>query len=350
VVALSLAVALLLPASAAFVALPEAIDAQQRLRIAAKSIADDIAAAGAGPMLGWGASTAATWPAVLPCRWTGGPLASILGGCARDDAITVLSVAAEAPQGVVETASDASAPLRIAPLSACPLLRSACHLDAGARALVIDGTGRWDIVAVTGVSPDGTEIGHEQDALSRAVAPGALVAEVSVRGYRLKLDPSTGVLQLRRGTGVASDAPLADQVTGLSFAYVARAAPPVVIVGEPPERRSTTYGPLPPRLDVDDPSDTWPAGENCVFRVEDHHQVSRLAPLAADDRGLAALPLALLADGPWCPDEQSPNRWDADLLRIRLVRVWLRVQPPAVHRPGPELEVRLDVGLRSQFR
>ena len=55
VVALSLAVSLLHPVSVAFHALPEAVDAQQRLRVAAQALADDIVEAGTGPVLGWAA-------------------------------------------------------------------------------------------------------------------------------------------------------------------------------------------------------------------------------------------------------------------------------------------------------
>jgi len=368
VVALGLTVALLLPASAAFQALPEAIDNQQRIRIATTAIANDIVAAGAGPILGWGASAVATWPPVLPCRWTGGPLASTPGGCARDDAITVIAVEAEAPGGIVSEGSGTTAPIHIASLSACAPVRAACRLDPGTRALLIDGTGAWDVFAVTSVSADGTQIGHAQDVLSRAAPPGALVAAVLVRSYSLKLDAATGGMQLRRGSGGTSDAPVADQVTGLSFAYLAQAEPPAVIAGSAPEFRSTTYGPLPPPPEIDNPDDTWPAGENCAFRLEGTRQVPRLAALAPDGQGLALLPLAALADGPWCPDEASPNRWDADLLRIRLVRVSLRVQPqsPAVRgapaaqnglslpidvlRWVPDLEVRFDVVLRNQSR
>jgi hypothetical protein len=44
--------------------------------------------------------------------------------------------------------------------------------------------------------------------------------------------------------------------------------------------------------------------------------------------GLSLVPLtaANLTDGPWCPDPGNSNRYDADLLRIRKVRVTLRVQ------------------------
>jgi prepilin-type N-terminal cleavage/methylation domain-containing protein len=368
VVALSLAIGLIGPTSVAFHALPEATDNQQRLRIAAAALAGDIAAAGAGPALGWGATAVPSWPALLPCRWTGEPLASMPGGCARDDAITLVTVPAAAPVGVTTETEGAGGPLRIAPLSACDPARSACRLDAGGRAMLIDGAGAWEVFLVTSVSADGRDISHAEALPGRASGPGALVSAVDVRAYRLKLDPVSDVMQLRRGTGGASDSPVTDQVTGLSFAYIAEAAPPQVTDAGSPDDRSTTYGPLPPPVGSDNANDAWPAGENCVFRLEGTHQVSRLEAFPPDDHGLAILPLAALNDGPWCPDDASANRWDADLLRIRAVRVALRVQPssPAVRGvtadPGrlawpldvrrwvPDLEVRFDVALRNRRR
>jgi hypothetical protein len=35
---------------------------------------------------------------------------------------------------------------------------------------------------------------------------------------------------------------------------------------------------------------------------------------------------AQLTDGPWCPDAANSNKYDADLLRIRKIRVTLRLQ------------------------
>jgi type II secretory pathway pseudopilin PulG len=368
VVALGLAVTLVGPTSAAFQALPEATDSQQRLRIAAAALADDIAAAGAGPMLGWGASALPSWPAVLPCHWEGVPLASMPGGCAEDDAITLITVPAGAPQGVVAEASGTGGPLRIAPLSGCAPVRPACRLDAGTRAILVDGAGTWDVFVVTSVSADGLEIGHAPARLSRPAHPGALVGAVEVRAFSTTPDPVNDAVQLRRGSGGASDLPLTDHMRGILFTYLAQADPPQVMASGSPAVRSTTYGPLPPPVGVDNADDAWPAGENCVFRFDGAQQVSRLAALLPDDRGLAPLPLAAMNDGPWCPDDASPNRWDADLLRIRVVRVALGVQPssPAVRgstadpqrlelpldvrRWVPDLEVRFDVALRSRVR
>ena len=79
------------------------------------------------------------------------------------------------------------------------------------------------------------------------------------------------------------------------------------------------------------------------------------------------MPLPIFTDGPWCPDDASPNRYDADLLRIRLVRITLRVQAQSLAvrgldarlfaQPGaareavrlvPDLEVRVDAALRNR--
>jgi hypothetical protein len=44
---------------------------------------------------------------------------------------------------------------------------------------------------------------------------------------------------------------------------------------------------------------------------------------------------ALLRDGPWCPDAGHAVRFDADLLRIRRVRVVVRVQVAVAAMRGP---------------
>ncbi len=41
---------------------------------------------------------------------------------------------------------------------------------------------------------------------------------------------------------------------------------------------------------------------------------------------LVKLTKAMLTDGPWCPDSTIESRYDADLLRVRKVKVTMRVQ------------------------
>jgi hypothetical protein len=57
------------------------------------------------------------------------------------------------------------------------------------------------------------------------------------------------------------------------------------------------------------------------------------------------IPLASLADGPWLPDAADPARIDADVLRVRLVRIRI-----AVAGPSPNVEAVLDVSPRNSGR
>jgi hypothetical protein len=272
------------------------------------------------------------------------------------------------PQALVaEDLAAASATIRLTPLSACLLSHPACRFHDDARAIVADGSGAWDLVALTAVSIDGLALEHAGSPVSRLYRAGALIGETSTSAYSLRLDPLTGVSQLRKSTNGSSDMPVLDHVTGLGFEYFGRADPPAVLDDGDPLRRRTSYGPLPPPDGVDDTLDAWPPGENCQFFRIDGTPFPRQAALPLDAGGLARLPPEVFADGPWCPDAASLNRYDADLLRIRLVRITIRVQArsPAVRgldprlfaRPGaareaarlvPDIEVRVDAALRNR--
>ena len=53
--------------------------------------------------------------------------------------------------------------------------------------------------------------------------------------------------------------------------------------------------------------------------------------------GTALVPLtaSTLTDGPWCPDAVNPNRYDADLFRVRRITVTLRIESAAASLRGP---------------
>jgi hypothetical protein len=64
-------------------------------------------------------------------------------------------------------------------------------------------------------------------------------------------------------------------------------------------------------------------------------QVPRLATLGGGGIGQVELTQAMLSDGPWCPEAGKPSRFDADLLRVRRVRVTIRVQAALASLRGP---------------
>jgi hypothetical protein len=81
---------------------------------------------------------------------------------------------------------------------------------------------------------------------------------------------------------------------------------------------------------VDDPRDNWPAGENCLFSLDPASALSiprpELRAFSSAAATLVKLDASSLSDGPWCPDATAPARIDADLLRVRKIRVTVRVR------------------------
>ena len=104
---------------------------------------------------------------------------------------------------------------------------------------------------------------------------------------------------------------------------------------EEPAGPWTTYGPKPPPIGYDNPLDTWPAGESCLFAAGDPLQVPRLPALGDAAGGLVPLAGTVFSDGPWCADGGRPGAFDADLFRIRRVVLTLRVEAPSTFLRGP---------------
>ena len=105
--------------------------------------------------------------------------------------------------------------------------------------------------------------------------------------YYVKNDAAAGIAHLMRYDGHESDLPVADHVVGLEFNYF---------------------------------------GADGAQLVPD-----------------------MLQGGPWFPDDEDPQRFDMDLLKIRRIRVRLRVRPApvALRRLLPEREIRFDVAPRN---
>ena len=108
-----------------------------------------------------------------------------------------------------------------------------------------------------------------------------------------------------------------------------------------------TYGPAPPPYGEDDDRDTWGAGENCLIAVAGTARVPRLAELGDASSPLQLLPAALLVDGPWCPDADAAVRFDADLLRVRKVRITLRAEAWSDSMRGRDARLFLRPGTAS---
>jgi hypothetical protein len=298
---------------------PEVIDLQQRLRVGIDMLRRDLLMAGAGPYAGEGAGTLIQYVApVLPLKQGLIPALDDGPGTFRTSAITLFFVPATASQTTLVSSTDFNV-VSVADEPGCPIGSPLCGFREGMQALLFDRRGAFDVVTLTRVVGSSAEFENNRNALMSRIHPaGTRIVEIRERVYYL--DGATNRLMVYDGHRNTS--PVLDNVVHLGFQYYGDPEPPQF--RRPAIDQSTSYGPEPPPPDVALPG--WPLGENCTFQMLDEVQQPRLAALGLADSAPVELTAGELTDGPWCPDAASPNRFDADLLRIRRIRVTLRVQ------------------------
>lgn len=309
------------PSGGIFETQPEVSDVQQRLRVGIDTMKRDLVMAGAGAYSGsLSGSLASFFASITPYRQ--GSLASMDDGPGvyRTDAITIFYVPSTMSQTTIsDPMPNTSAELKVDAQSGCPPGQDLCGFKEGMGVLIYDETGSFDTMTITQVQGNAGHLQHNQQGpLSKAYQPGAKVAQVEQHVYFL--DTTTD--QLMHYDGYQTAAPVVDNVVGLGFEYYGDPDPPAL--KRPGIDRSTTYGPQPPALASTQAP--WPVGENCTITVVGGQHQPRLAVLGAPGSGLIRLTQEMLTDGPWCPNATSPNRFDADLFRVRKVRVSFRVQ------------------------
>ena len=331
------------PAQRTFAVQPEAADMQQRLRVAADTLTRDLVMAGAGSYSGTTAGSLGYYFAsILPYRQ--GAIGDDPIGTYRTDTMTVLYIGATDAQ--TTTAVDLnshSSTVTVNMDKGCPVGKVSCGFQAGDTVLVYDATGHFDIFTLTSVSANGGTVVVNKPAGAAATTykAGSKIVRAIDRTYSLKADAATNQYQLVSYDGSSNaDKPVADHIVGLKFEYYGDPQPPTLKKPACPASAiapCTSYGPQPPARGVQ--TTAYPAGENCVFTVDPGSglQVPRLDILGGDPNrnALMLLTPAQLTDGPWCPDANNANRFDADLLRIRKVGVTLRVESAVDALRGP---------------
>ena len=276
-------------------------DLQQRLRVAEDLVTRALREAGAGPRTGPArASMMRGVPAVVPRRM--GARGADPPDEFRTDAFTVIAAVPESEHGVLLTAAPARAGV-IELAAGCAL--PSCGFEAGASLMLLDRSGGYDIFTVA--SATGPVLTVRQQGGGSSTDYPAGTPAIAVESTTFMLDASARVL--RRYDGNASDLPLVDDVVGMRVGYFGEPEPPV-----------------------------WPrpaAGEsNCLY-ASDGSYFSALMPVIGPPGRLVRLADAMLTDGPWCG--AGDTRFDADLLRIRRVRISLRLQAtdPVVRGSDP---------------
>jgi hypothetical protein len=281
---------------------PEAVDVQQRARVATAALYRDLHGAGAG--MDRGRLTGAlsrTFPPILPRRI--GAIASDAPTVARADVISMLWVPGGGVQAAVAAPFSAS-PLVVADVPGCPAGVGACGVKPGMGVLVFDPDGHVDLFTAQAVSGASVTVRHRGGGVRHLYTDRSVIAEFTGRTYYL----DRAAKQLRQYDTDQTDVPVLDEVTAMTVEYFGDAAPPA----EP--------RPL-------------PGDSNCLFGPGGD-LVPGLAVLTPGPDGLAHLPLAMLGDGPWCGS--GDTAFDADLLRVRRVRIALRVQASSAPLRGSD--------------
>ncbi len=332
--------ALMNPAQGMFAAQPEVSDMQQRLRIGVETLRKDLIMAGAGTYSGSAVGTLGNFAAsIIPARIgdiTPDPpgtykcttsYCSSLGGT---DTLTMMYVPPTSAQTTIaDPMPQPSAEIKVTSQPGCPKNDQLCGFKEGMIVLIFDDDGAYDTFKITNVQTPALHLQHNGDTLSKSYSANARITQVAAFTYWLKTDTVAETYQLMRYDGYQTDLPVAENVVGLSFEYFGEpSAPSLKKPVTDPKGPWTNYGPKPPPLGVNNAADNWGAGENCLFMVSSGQQVARteMPSLGPVDGPLVKLTKEKLIDGPWCPDGANANRYDADLLRVRKVKVTLRVQ------------------------
>ena len=281
---------------------PEAIDLHQRARVAGGSLFRDLLTAGAGPDAGEPiGSLGRHFAAILPRR-IGAKLADAPAQ-SHAHAVSVIWVPVTRAQTTL-IAPFAPTPLMVRQDVGCPVTLPACGIKPGMGLVVFDRAGAFDLLTAESVDSSGVVVRSRGPASSHPYGDDARVVEMEARTYYV----DTTTRQLRRYDTDNTDVPLIDDVVGLTMEYFGTVVPPAF--------------PRPPIGQA-----------NCLYDASGA-RVAGMSHLSPGEDGLAVLPIDMFNDGPWCGS--GAFAYDADLLRIRRVRVTLRLQvsSPALRASG----------------
>jgi hypothetical protein len=326
---------LLNPSQGTAQAQPEHSDLQQRMRIGSDTLFKELMMVGAGPYFGSRTGSLVNYFAPIAPRrlgLTGGEPETV----AADNRITVSYIPNSYSQTTIEKSMPPnSSELKVTYPPNCPTAKTLCGFETGMTVLIFDQSGHYDTFTITHVQDSAGHLQHRGQKLNHEYAAGSSITQIISHTYYL----NTATNQLMRYDGANEDIAIVDNVVDLDFEYFGDVNPP----RQP--RPSAGSGVA-----------------NCLYDAQGNY-TSTMPVLAADEGSLARLPLTMLNNGPWCGS--GDTAYDADLLRIRKVRVTLRMQaalagvrgsdPALFARPGtgrsnslvPDYIVRFDVTPRN---
>lgn len=273
---------------------PEVADMQQRMRVGNEALFKELVTAGAGPYQGAVTGSLVNYFApVVPRRL--GRMNPDAATVFRDDTITLSYIPNTYSQtSISQGMPNVSAELKVSPQSNCPSdAQDLCGFHEGMDVIIFDATGNFDLFTITEVQNSAAHVQHRGQDMSIPYNAGATITQIVSNTFYLNRETH----KLMRYNGGSDDTPVVDDVVNLKFEYFGDINPPML--------------PKPP------------AGiANCLYDAAGNYR--NLPVLAPDEGSLSALTSTMLTDGPMCGG--GTNQFDADLLRIRKVRVTMRMQ------------------------
>lgn len=214
----------------------------------------------------------------------------------------------------------------------CPRSGDVCGFAVGDVAVAFDGRGHFDVFIVAAVFEPLARISPRAP-LTHAYRADAWV--VAVRQERLLLvSQPSGARTLTRITAAGAREPILDGVTRLRMSAWGEASPPA-LHASPMTVGFAKYGLSPPATVEIDPEGIFADGGHCMAAYDSATLVSTLAPRPPGEDDIAPLAPADLDDGPWCPHDDAPDRFDADWFRVRRVDLELQVEVLSEEFRGP---------------
>jgi hypothetical protein len=290
---------------------PEVADLQQRMRVGSETLFRELVMVGAGTYQGSVTGSLNFFFApILPRRW--GRLSPDDATVFRPDAITIMYIPNTYSQTTIsQPMPNVSAELKVTEQANCPSGQELCGFTEGMEVIIFDTSGHFDVFEVTRVQDDAAHLQHRGQDLSYPYDTGATVTQAHAATYYL--DRNTN--QLKMYDGGSHDVALVDNVVDLQFSYFGDPDPPI--------------SPKPP------------AGTaNCLYDATGN--LLNTTVLASTDGSLAALPPAILTDGPFCG--YGVNQFDSDLLRVRKIRATIRMQVGQVALRGTDTTLWTNPG------
>lgn len=284
------------PSQGTYRAQPEVSDMQQRMRVATDMLFKDLLMAGAGTYQGSIAGSLTNYFApILPYKSGANYTTTAL--TFDPSAISLTYVPNTASQtAIAETMPSPSSEIKVSALAGCPKNDPLCGFEVGMRVVIFDATGAFDAFTITAVQSAAQHLQHAPPnpnfSKAYSTSDSARISQMSTRSYYLNSTTN----QLMFYDGYQTEVPLVDNVVGLTFKYYGDPNPPLA-----PK----------PLIGV----------TNCLYDISGNPTRPVLTGSAGS---LVELASTILTDGPACGT--ASNTFDADLYRVRKVRVTLRVQ------------------------